>query len=82
MLEIPVDSYIASSLASNFDVLEPSDNNSTGKLLPLINILKRTEYIKKIIFPIKKSTSSGNSEANILGLILSSNKSISEIEIP
>lgn len=81
MLEIPVDSYIASSLASNFDVLEPSDSNSTGKLLPLVNILKRTDYIRKIIFPTKKSVTSGNSEANILGLILTTNQSINELDI-
>eukprot|EP00801_Mesodinium_rubrum_P002909 Mrub_02909.p1 GENE.Mrub_02909~~Mrub_02909.p1 ORF type:complete len:463 (+),score=77.94 Mrub_02909:73-1389(+) len=93
-LEIKSDPSISNVLASNFHILQPSIGSSyQAKLLPLIEILKRNTYITKIKLPqFKKSICfcfdnfenqdfSGNSDANLLGLILKDNKSIKELDI-
>jgi len=79
MLETPVDGAIASTLSSKFHVLQPSQVNTTARLLPLVDILRKNQTITKLVFP--PNTQSGNNEANILGMIMSENTCIREIWI-
>eukprot|EP00341_Mesodinium_pulex_P001090 CAMPEP_0116903432 /NCGR_PEP_ID=MMETSP0467-20121206/10734_1 /TAXON_ID=283647 /ORGANISM="Mesodinium pulex, Strain SPMC105" /LENGTH=110 /DNA_ID=CAMNT_0004577713 /DNA_START=226 /DNA_END=558 /DNA_ORIENTATION=+ len=79
-MDMAVDPSIAATLGTCFHVLEPSKQHYTGKLLPIINILRRNDFITKLNFPHRPALS-GNTDANIIGLILSENKHITEVNL-
>jgi len=93
-LQIRADPNISNCLASKYHTLQPTIGvNYQAKLLPLIEILKRNKFIKKIKLPqFKKSICvcfdnsantdiSGNSDANLIGHIIKQNLSITDIDI-
>lgn len=72
---------MASTLATHFQILEPTGDEENGLLLPLLKIMKNNQYITKVILPPITSGTTGNIEAHIIGLIISENKSIKELTI-
>ena len=86
--QIPIDPNIVISLKTKWNIMMPTKSFGEGGLLPLNNILDRNDHVRSLVMTSASMWDSkyrgygnGNSNARILNNILSTNKSIEEIDL-
>eukprot|EP00752_Nemacystus_decipiens_P005535 g5007.t1 len=85
--DVPIDPSVVISLKTRWEVLQPTRAFTEGCMLPLAGVLDTNKHVKKLRLRGTGSTSrraavgSGNSNARILGHILSKNDTVEALDL-
>ena len=88
LFDVKVDPSIVISLLSGWEIIQPTKEFKEGALLPLIEVLKTNDHVKKIRMASSsmhdtriRSAGNGNANARALGMILKTNTSIEDVDL-
>lgn len=86
--DLQIDPSVVITLRSSWEILRPTSSFGEGALLPLVDVLKSNNHVKKLNLASSsmhvsryRSAGNGNSNARLLGEILDCNSTIEEIDL-
>lgn len=85
--QVPVDPSVVISLKTRWHIMQPTKRFCEGAMLPLAGILDTNDHIETLILKgagmhsHKPAAGNGNSNARVLAAILSSNTSVTKLDI-